>query len=310
MSRNPFGELPKSLAQAVDLSSLGKPPTAPPSVGIAITAKNLVEEILPASHTQVVIALCWSPRSTQSQEVLAILGDFYNQDSTGTRPWILATVNVDQEPTVAQAMQVASVPIAIAIIQEQLVPLFESVPPREQVRQVIDKVISLAAERGVGAAVEASETDIDPATLNESEVEPPMEAEEMAALDALEKNDLAGAISAYKSWLVRSPGNSLAEIGLAQVELMARIEGSIPNEVFALANAQPDNLDIHIKAADIEVMQGNYDEAFSRLITCVKNSAGDDQKKVRDHLLILFKLVDPSDPGLIKSRQALASALF
>jgi len=302
MSRNPYGELPKNLAQAVDLSSLGKPPTPPPSVGIAVTAKNLVEEILPASHSQVVIALCWSPRSAQSQEVLAILGDFYNVDSTGPSPWILATVNVDQEPTVAQAMQVQSVPIAIAIIQEQLVPLFESVPPREQVRQVIDKVISLAAERGVGAALEAAEKEVDS--------QPPMEPEEEAALDALEKNDLAAAISAYKSWLVRVPGNSLAEIGLAQVELMSRIEGSIPSEVFSLAEAQPENLDIQMKAADIDVMQGNYEAAFSRLIKCVKNSSGDDQKKVRDHLLGLFKLVDPSDPGLIKSRQALASALF
>ena len=302
MSRNPYGELPKNLAQAVDLSSLGKPPTPPPSVGIAVTAKNLVEEILPASHSQVVVALCWSPRSAQSQEVLAILGDFYNLDSTGPRPWILATVNVDQEPTVAQAMQVQSVPIAIAIIQEQLVPLFESVPPREQVRQVIDKVISLAAERGVGAALEAAENEID--------AQPPMEPEEEAALDALEKNDLAAAISAYKSWLVRVPGNSLAEIGLAQVELMSRIEGSIPTEVFSVAEAQPENLDIQMKAADIDVMQGNYEAAFSRLIKCVKNSSGDDQKKVRDHLLGLFKLVDPSDPGLIKSRQALASALF
>jgi putative thioredoxin len=249
-----------------------------------------------------VVALCWSPRSAQSQEVLSILGDFYNLDSTGPHPWILATVNVDQEPTVAQAMQVQSVPIAIAIIQEQLVPLFESVPPREQVRQVIDKVISLAAERGVGAALEAAENEID--------AQPPMEPEEEAALDALEKNDLAAAISAYKSWLVRVPGNSLAEIGLAQVELMSRIEGSIPSEVFSVAEAQPENLDIQMKAADIDVMQGNYEAAFSRLIKCVKNSSGDDQKKVRDHLLGLFKLVDPSDPGLIKSRQALASALF
>jgi len=302
MSRNPYGELPKNLAQAVDLSSLGKPAVPPPSVGVAITAKNLVEEILPASHEQVVIALCWSPRSTQSQDVLAILGDFYNEDSTGTHPWILATVNVDQEPTVAQAMQVQSVPIAIAIIQEQLVPLFESVPPRAQVRQVIDKVIALAAEKGVGVE---NAPDGEVALL-----EQPMEPEEVAALDALEKNDLATAVAAYKSWLLRSPGNSMAEIGLAQVELMARIDGSIPSEVFALADSQPANLDFQVKAADIEVMRGNYEEAFSRLITCVKNSSGDDQKKVRDHLLNLFKLVDPSDPGLIKSRQALASALF
>lgn len=300
MSRNPFGELPKNLAQAVDLSSLGKPAVPPPSIGVAITQKNLVEEILPSSNAQVVIALCWSPRSTQSQDVLAMLGDFYNADATGEHPWTLATVNVDQEPAVAQALQIQSVPIVIAIIQEQLVPLFESVPPREQVRMVIDKVITLAAERGVGNPVSA---DAEPA-------EAPMEPEEIAALDALEKNDLAGATMAYKNWLQRSPGNAMAEIGLAQVELMARIEGSIPSEVFAIAESQPDNREIQMRAADIEIAQGNYEAAFARMIEAVKRSSGDEQKELRDHLLALFKLVDPSDIQLIKARQALASALF
>ena len=301
MSRNQFGELPKNLAQAVDLSSLGKPPVPAPEVGIEITQENLVAEILPASNAQVVIVLCWSPRSAQSREILNVLGDFNNADSTGENPWILATVNVDSEAAVAQALQVQSVPIAIAIIQEQLVPLFESVPPREQVRMVIDKVISLAAERGVGNAPTSEVAEF---------AEPAMEPEEAQALEALEKSDLAGAIAAYKSWLVRSPGNSMAELGLAQVELMARIEGDIPSELFAIASAQATNLEIQLKAADIEVAQGNFEAAFSRLISFVRATSGDEKKAARDHLLGLFKLIDPSDPQLIKARQALASALF
>lgn len=299
MSRNPFGDLPKNLAQAVDLSSLGKPVTPLPEAGVAMNQKNFVEEILPASNNSVVITLCWSPRSSQSKDVLVILDEFNKADSNGPHPWILATLNVDQEAAVAQALQIQSVPIVIAIIQEQLVPLFESVPSKEQVRMVIDKVIALAAERGVGSPVEKSE-----------EVEAPMEPEEIAALDALEKNDLDGALMAYKNWLQRSPNNAMAQIGLAQVELMARIVGVIPNEVLAIATSQPENFEIQLKAADIEVAQGNYESAFNRLITVVKRSSGDDQKMVRDHLLNLFKLVDPADPILIKSRQALASALF
>ena len=306
MSRHPFGELPKNLGQAVDLSSLGKSAsTAPatPEVGIAINQENLISEIIPASNSQVVIALCWSPRSAQSAEILKILGELHAADTQGAKPWILATVNVDVEAAVAQALQVQSVPIAIAIIQEQVVPLFESVPPIDQVRMVIDKVLALAAERGVGAKVE---TEGDPA----GEVESPLEPEETEALDALEKNDLATAAQAYKKWLVRSPGNTMAEIGLAQVELMARVADSVPSEVFSLAEVQSNNFDLQMKAADIEVLQGNYDQAFSRLIESIKLSSGDDRKKVRDHLLTLFKLVDPADPELIKARQALASALF
>ena len=299
MSRNPFGELPKNLAQAVDLSSLGKPALPVSDAGIAMNQKNFVEEILPASNHTVVITLCWSPRSTQSKNVLVILDEFNKIDSNGSHPWILTTLNVDQEAAVAQALQIQSVPIVIAIIQEQLVPLFESVPPKEQIRLVLDKVMALAAERGIGKAV-------DEATEEES----PMEAEEVAALEALEAGDLEGAISAYKDWLVRVPSNAMAQLGLAQVELMARINGLIPSEVLALADATPMNIDIQLRAADIEVAQGKYELAFERLISLVKQTSESEQKSVREHLLNLFKLVDPSDPVLIKARQSLASALF
>jgi len=38
--------------------------------------------------------------------------------------------------------------------------------------------------------------------------------------------------------------------------------------------------------------------------------SGEDKNRAKEHLLLLFQLVDPSDPELIKARQSLASALF
>lgn len=298
-SGNAFGQLPKNLGQVVDLSQLGKPPVTAPEVGIAVTQQNLVSEILPLSKNKVVIVLCWSPRSAQAQEIMKVLADFYTEDLTGNNPWIFATVDVDREAAVAQALQVQSVPLAIAIIQEQVVPLFESVPPKEQVRMVIEKVISLAAERGIGNSVEGKE-----------EVEAPMEPEEIAAMEALEKSDFEAAISAYKAWLKRTPNNSMAELGLAQVELMKRIDGVDAQKILADAAAAPTDHRMQISAADVEIAQGNHESAFERLIQTVKAVSGDEQKAVREHLLNLFKLVDPADPGLLKARQALASALF
>jgi len=63
-------------------------------------------------------------------------------------------------------------------------------------------------------------------------------------------------------------------------------------------------------AADCEIAQGDFEGATSRLLSAVRNSAGDDRKRVRDHLLILFTLIEPDDPRLAKARQQLASALF
>jgi len=294
--------LPKNFASAVDLSSLGKPPAeviATP--GFPVTQANLISEVLPASNQKVVILICWSPRSTQAISLLEIMGRYQEADlfENGEPAWILGTVNVDTEAQVAQALQIQSVPIAIAIIQEQMVPLFETVPTPEQIRLVIDKVIGLAAERGVGEALAKSEV-----------VEAPMEPEEISAMEALEKGDLLGAKAHYEKWLARKPGDALAKLGLAQTELILRVKDLDPKEVLTLASANPDEITIQLKAADIEIASGLNQEAFSRLIRLVKVSAGDDKKTVREHLIELFTLVDPADPQLITARKELASALY
>ena len=294
--------LPKNFASAVDLSSLGKP-AAPevPTPGITVTQANLVSEVLPASNQKVVILICWSPRSTQAISLLEVMGKYQEADllENGEPAWILGTVNVDTEVQVAQALQIQSVPIAIAIIQEQMVPLFEAVPTPEQIRLVIDKVVGLAAERGVGQALEKSEAP-----------EVPMEPEEIAAMEAMEKGDLGEAKAHYEKWLARKPGDSLAKLGLAQTELILRVKDLDPKEVMTLAGANPNEISIQLKAADVEIASGLNKSAFDRLIRLVKSSEGDEKKVVREHLLVLFALVDPADPDLIVARRELASALY
>ena len=137
-----------------------------------------------------------------------------------------------------------------------------------------------------------------------------MEPEEVAALSALESGDYSGAAMAYRNWLQRKPDEQLAKIGLAQCELMIRIEALNPELTITDANANPTMIDKQLMAADIEIAQGAPKSAFERLITYVRNSAGEDKKRAKDHLLLLFQLVDPSDPDLIRARNELASALF
>jgi len=294
--------LPKNFASAVDLSSLGKPaPEAVATPGIIVNQENLIAEILPSSNKKVVILICWSPRSEQAISLLEVMGKYHEADllENNEPAWILGTVNVDAEVQVAQALQIQSVPIAIAIIQEQMVPLFEAVPMPEQIRLVIDKVIGLAAERGVGQALTKSEV-----------IEAPMEPEEIAAMEALEKSDLLGAKVQYEKWLARKPGDALAKLGLAQTELIIRVKDLDPNEVMTLAGANPNEVSIQLKAADVEIASGLNREAFARMIRLVKASDGDDKKSAREHLLQLFSLVDPADPDLIAARKELASALY
>jgi len=294
--------LPKNFARAVDLSGLGKAAEVMETIpGIVVNQENLINEILPQSNTKVVILICWSPRSTQAISLLEVMGKFEALDTSpdGEKSWVLGTVNVDAEPQVAQALQVQSVPLAIAVIQEQIVPLFESVPPEDQIRQVITKVISLAADRGVGATP-------DGAALPEV----PMEPEEEAAMNALAAGDFLAAKAAYEKWLARKPGDNLAKLGLAQTELIIRITGLDAKDILAKAALAPNDLALAIQAADLEIANGDNKSAFDRLIKLVKILEDPERMIAREHLLQLFSLVDPQDPDLIKARQQLASALY
>ena len=284
--------LPPNFGRAVDLSSLGKPkPEASgPMPGVEITPENLTNHFLALSKAKPVVLICWSPRSVESQEVVATLGKLVLADKD---TWTLGRVDVDAQPQVAQALQVRAVPFAVAIINEQMVPLFEQAYPEEQIRMVIDKVLALAAEQGVGdAPVEKIE---------------PEEEEALAALDA---GDFATAEAAYKKLLVRKPGDSFATLGLAQTQLLARTESLDGAKIMQDAVSAPDDLQLQMQCADIEVVSGYLEPAFARLLRIIQLLDGADQKAAKDRLLELFALVDPADPRVIKARAALANTLF
>ncbi|MFM8628156.1 MAG: co-chaperone YbbN, partial [Candidatus Nanopelagicus sp.] len=233
-----------------------------------------------------------SARSAQAGQVLETLGKLEIADKNA---WLLGVVDVDTQPQVAQALQVKSVPVAIAIIGEQLLPLFESAPAADQIRLVINKLLELASQKGIGNAPDGP-------------TEMPMDPEEQAAYAAMEKGDYKAAKNSYEAWLKRKPNEQVAVVGLAQVNLMLRIEGLDPT--LTLKNAKENDLTSQLMCADIEIATGNYEAAFDRLIKAVKSFTGEDRDKAKNHLISLFNLVDPTDPRLVKARTQLASALF
>jgi putative thioredoxin len=282
-----------NFGNAFDLSSLKKPTADQlPTVGIPVTQENLVSEFVSKSKEKVVVLLAWSTRSVQSKEILETLGKLVSADKDA---WVLGTVDVDSQPQVAQALQIKSVPVAIAIVAEQLLPLFESVPPADQVRLVINKLLELASQKGVGSAPEGP-------------TEIPMEAEEEAAYAAMEKGDYKAAKLSYEAWLKRKPNEQVAIVGLAQVNLMIRIDGLDP--VLTLQNAKDDDLTSQLMCSDIQIASGDLSGAFDRLLAVIKSNTGDQRDKAKAHLISLFNLVDPTDPRLVKARGELASVLF
>jgi putative thioredoxin len=285
--------LPPNFSNAFDLSSLKKPAsdtTTPQLQGIEVTPLNLQAEILPLSQSRPVLVICWTPRSADSVELLQTLGKLESEDA---EKWTLAHVNIDEHAAVAQALQARTIPYGVVFIGGQAVPFLEQPLSETQLREVIAKILTLAAQQGVG----------------EEPVES-TEPEEDEALAALDQGDYATAEAAYKRLLARKPNDNYAKLGLAQVQLLARTHGVDAAEVMEKAIKYPDDIEIQIQCADVEVMSGYLEPAFERLLRLLMVLHGDDQKIIKDRLLELFALVDPADPRVIKARAQLANALF
>ncbi len=284
--------LPPNFGQAFDLSSLGKPAPAAPNIALGknVTKENLATDFVELSMTKPVVLLCWTTRAPHSLDTLAILDKLSKEDEG---KWELGSVDVDSAPEVAGALQARTVPYAVALIGGQPIPLFEEAMTESDIKSVITKLLTIAAEQGVGEAPEEK-----------------LEPEEAEALAALEAGDLLAAEDAYKRFLARKPQDPYAKLGLAHTQLQLRIVGVDLAAAIADAQTHPTDIDRALMAADVEVATGSVEPAFIRLLALVKSTSGEERTRVKDRLLELFSLVDPADPRVIKARAELANALF
>jgi putative thioredoxin len=267
----------------------GTLPGLAPETIIDVTENNFQSDVLERSLSTPVILDFWADWCGPCKQLSPVL-EKLAVEAQGA--WVLGKVDVDANPRLAQAFRVQGIPMVLAVIGGQPVEGFTGVLPEIQIKQYIDAVLKAAGVEGGAGAAEPEDPRLD------------------AADDALMVGDLDAAEAAYKKILAESPADAAAEAGLAQVELYRRISGQDPAAVLARAEADPADVQAQRLAADIEVLSGQAEEAYARLVALVKRTAGEDRDAVRKHLLSLFAVAGPDDPAVAGARRALASALF
>jgi putative thioredoxin len=301
-----MAEFPKNFAQAFDLSTLAvKRESESTYLGLVLDRSNLVTEVLPASAEKVFIVVAWSPRSPQT---LSLIKTMAQLEELSEGSWSLATLNVDEQPEVAQAFSITAIPLTTAIIGGQLVPLFESIPPQADIEKTITRLFQLATEQGLlsGGVDESHQAEGQEGEGAEEKLEP----EESEAMAALNSGDFSAAQDAYRRWVARDPANQMAKSALAQVDLLIRIGAADFDSSLKEADSKPSDVTAAMLAADLQLSVGDYLGAFDRLINFVANNSEPEKITAKDHLIKLFDLIDPTDPIVTNARRKLASALF
>jgi putative thioredoxin len=310
-SFNPYG--------AVDLSTLARPAagaapatgapgpggagTAVPGVVIDVTEADFQERVIDVSMTVPVVIDFWAEWCGPCKALSPILERL--AQAAGGR-WVLAKIDLDGNPRLGQAFQVQSIPAVFAVLKGQPVPLFQGALPEPEITRYVDELLRVAEANGVAGRVSVGEEP----PIEEPEPEPELDPRYDDAYDAIERGDLDAAAAAYRALLAESPTDADAQAGLGQVELLLRTQGLDPAEARAAALAAPDDVAAQSRAADLDLLGGQVEDAFGRLIALVRRSSGAERDAARAHLISLFELVGPDDPRVAKSRTALANALF
>lgn len=223
--------------------------------------------------------------------------------------FLLAKVDVDANQMLMQQFGIQGIPAVFAVVAGQALPLFQGAAPEAQIRETLDQLIQVGEERFglTGIAVDPDGVqDAAPAEVPAG----PYDALLEAAASALDANDFGGAVQAYKNVLTDDPANPEAKLGLAQAELLARVQTMDPQAVRKDAADNPGDVDAQVAAADLDLVGGHVEDAFSRLVEAVRRNTGDERNTARLRLLELFEVIGPDDPRVTAARTALARVLF
>ncbi|MFF0185124.1 tetratricopeptide repeat protein [Streptomyces sp. NPDC005244] len=281
---------------------------SPASLVIDVDEAGFESEVLQRS-TEVPVVIDfwaeWCEPCKQLSPVLERLALEYNGR------FLLAKIDVDANQMLMQQFGVQGIPAVFAVVAGQALPLFQGAAAESQIRGTLDQLVQVAEER-FGLTGLTVDGDAEPGDAPEAPEMPagPYDALLEAAVQALDAGDFGGAVQAYRNVLSDDPANTEAKLGLAQAELLHRVQGLDPQQVRKDAAEKPGDATAQIAAADLDLVGGHVEDAFGRLIDTVRRTAGDDRDAVRVRLLELFEVVGGDDPRVIAARRALARALF
>jgi putative thioredoxin len=301
-----------SLRGAVDLSGLVRrantPPPAPGSTPPA-SASGLVVEVSEATFPQIVELSARVPVIVElyAPGLAPALGAIV--ESYGGR-LVLATVDAQANPGIAEAFQVREVPAAAGILGGRPVPLFVGTPAEEQVRQVFDQLLQVAQQNGITGALDPNAAPAEGDAAPAAPVEEPLPPLHQEAFDAISNGDYAVAVAAYKKAITQNPRDTLAVAGLAQASLLQRLDGAVADDLRKAAADAPASVAAQLAVADLDVSGGHLDDAFARLLDLFPSLDAAGRETVRTRILEYFEIAGADDPRVAAARRRLTLLLY
>ena len=276
------------------------------------TTPRFEADVIRASVDRPVVVDFWAPWCGPCRQLTPILEKLATE--LGGR-FQLVKVNIDENPEVAQAFGVQSIPYVVALRDQQVVSEFTGVHPEDKLREWLNSIL-------------------------------PSKAEELLAKGrALEATDPKGALAAYREAAALDPGNDAIKIALArvlvkhnlddesrkiiaelesrgylepeaekiksQLELRAAAAEAGPlDEARKAAATAPNDLNLQLKLADALAAANRQEESLKILLDIIQKDKTGVGVEAKNTMVRIFDTLGAGSDLVGTYRRKLATALY
>ncbi len=270
------------------------------------------QQVIHKSSEVPVIVDFWAPWCQPCQLLAPILEQAVN-DATGKL--LLAKVNIDDNPELAQMMGVQSIPVVVAFFEGQVIDHFQGVLPEDQLKEWLARLVPSKAAELFKDALELLESDPAAAELKlreALELEPSDTIRIYLAQTLLAQNrdEECGRIIAELE--TRGFLEPEAEKIKSQLEMRADAEesGGV-QQARATAEANPGDLSLQVVLAEALAVDNKHREAFEILLAvATQDRGGETGDKARQQMVKLFDVLGAGSELVSEYRRKLATALY
>ena len=291
------------------------------SVIIEVITENFMSDVIERSKETPVIVDFWAPWCEPCKQLTPVIEKIIKEKNGNV---ILAKMNIDESPEVAQQLKIQSIPAVMAFNDGQPVDGFIGVQPEKNIIEFISKISSLKNSSSIEENIIAGKKyiddgDIETAALVFSEIlkiEPEnISAKSMLARCLLRSDQIDEAEDIINNLPPNSESNQDFVSVRSEVEVFKNaknnpISNEQEDELRRDINKNPKNHQIRLDLAKLLLAKGENENAISELLKIIEFDPKWNDGEARKQLIEIFNILGNEDILVIEGRKKLSSMLF
>jgi len=291
------------------------------SLIIDVITDNFMTDVIEQSKETPVIVDFWAPWCEPCKQLTPIIERIIKEKNGKV---ILAKMNIDESPEVAQQLKIQSIPAVMAFNDGQPIDGFIGVQSEKNIIEFVNKISSLKNSSTIEENISAgkkymNEGDIETATLVFSEIlkiEPDnISAKSLLARCFIKNDQLNDAEKIINSLPVGAESNQDYISVRSELEIFKNAKNNpiSDNEEQELRNnidKQPENYQLRLDLSKILMAKGENEEAINQLLRIIEVNPKWNDGEARKQLIEIFNILGNENILVTEGRKKLSSMLF